>query len=178
MNIRKAEKSNYKQIKALYNTAFPKEERAPFFFVKRRALQKRATMLIAENDGEFVGFAYTVPYNDIIYLFYFAVAEDKRGNGNGGAIIKLLKEYYRGKKIFLAREPLDDSADNSEQRIRRRNFYIKNGFVDLPYQIREANVIYDLMSTDGNFNPHDYNALIKNWLGGLVAHLVKMEFAD
>ncbi len=178
MTIRQAEKRDFKQIKKLYGSAFPKDERAPFFLIKRRAFQGRADMLVAENDGEFIGFAYTVVYKALVYLFYFAVAAEKRGQGNGGNILGLLREYYKGKTIFLAREPLDDGADNSEQRIKRREFYVKNGFSDLPYQIKEASMTYDLMSTDGDFDPQDYNALMKNWAGRFISRFVTMECVD
>lgn len=175
MILRKANKCDYAAIKNLYGSAFPKEERAPFWLVRKRAKQNRAAILVAENNGEFIGFLYTVEYKNSVYLFYFAVESGKRGGGNGSEILKLLKEYYKGKTIFLAREPLDDSAENNEQRVRRRNFYIKNGYIDLPYKILEKSVIYDLMSTDENFNPEDYDALIKNWAGKLLSLLVKME---
>lgn len=175
MKLRTANKTDYNVIKPLYNMAFPKEERAPFFFIKHRAIQGRATMLIAEKDGEFIGFCYTVSCKNLIYLFYFAVAENKRGNGSGSEKLHLLKKYYEGKKIFLAREPLDDNADNSRQRISRRDYYIRNGFKDLPYKIREASVIYDLMSTDEDIDPKDYDMLIKKWAGNIIVHIVKME---
>ena len=71
MILRKAEKNDYKQIKRLYLSAFLEDERAPFFFVRRRARQDRAEMLVAEENGAFIGFAYTVSYRKLTYLFYF-----------------------------------------------------------------------------------------------------------
>lgn len=132
-------------------------------------------MLAAKQDGEFIGFAYTVCDRSVVYLFYLAVAKNRRGGGKGAGILRLLRAYYEGKTIFLAREPLDDDADNQAQRISRRKFYLRNGFLDLPYQIREAGVVYDLMSTDAGFDPEDYDALIRKWAGRWVSRFVKME---
>lgn len=175
MNLRPAAEKDHRIIKKVYGSAFPANERAPFFFIRRRALQDRAEMLVAEEDGEFIGFVYIVSHGDLIYLFYFAVAEDKRGGGNGSEILRLLKEYYSGKTLFLARESLDETADNSRERIARRNFYLRNGFVDLPCRIREASVVYDVMSTGENISPADYRILIRNWAGKFVLRFVKME---
>ncbi len=178
MELHNADKEEYKRIKELYISAFPKDERAPFSFLKRRAAQNRAAMLIAEENSEFIGFAYVVEYKDIVYLFYFAVDKNKRGRGNGGKILRLLKDYFKGKTLFLAREPLDDTAENKRERINRRNFYISNGFKDIPYRVKEAGVIYDLMSADEKINIKDYNVLIRNWAGRLVSKLIKPEIVE
>ena len=170
MILRKAEKNDYKQIKRLYLSAFPEDERAPFFFVRRRARQGRAEMLVAEENGAFIGFAYTVSYRELTYLFYFAVDGALRGTGCGSEILRLL--------IFLAREPLDDGAANNGERVRRRNFSLRNGFRDLPYEIREAGVIYDLMSTEEPVDPQDYDALIRRWAGRFVSRRIEMRMTE
>ncbi len=175
MIIRKAAENEYKTIKKLYLTAFPADERAPFFFLKRKSMQKKSTMLIAESDRAFIGFAYTVVYRDLVYLFYFAVADSKRESGYGSEILHLLKEYYPGKRIFLAREQLDKNAENYDQRVRRHKFYLKNGFKDLPFCIKEASVVYDVMSCGGNVAIEDYNKLIVNWAGKFVSRIVNMK---
>ncbi len=173
MELHNANKNEYKLIKDLYISAFPRDERAPFFLLKRRAAQNRAVALTAEENSEFIGFAYVIEYESIAYLFYLAVDKTKRGRGNGGKILRLLKDYFKGKTLFLARERLDDAAENRQERINRRNFYISNGFKDIPYQVREANVIYDLMSTDEKINIKGYNVLMRNWSGRLVSKLIK-----
>ena len=178
MILRKAEKNDYKQIKRLYLSAFPEDERAPFFFVRRRARQGRAEMLVAEENGAFIGFSYTVSYRELTYLFYFAVDGAQRGTGCGSEILRLLKERCAGSRIFLAREPLDDGAANNGERVRRRNFYLRNGFSDLPYEIREAGVIFDLMSTEEPVDPQDYDALIRRWAGRFVSRRIEMRMTE
>ena len=178
MELRRANKNDYRSIKKLYISAFPRDERAPFFMLKKRAFQGKAEMLAAEENGEFIGFAYAITYRDMVYVFYLAVAKGKRGQGYGGKILGLLKKHFEGKALFLAREQLDDKAENIRERINRRNFYLANGFKDLPYRIREATVIYDLMSTDEEINIKDYNILIKDWAGPVLSRLVKLEVLE
>jgi len=178
MIIETANKQDYAFIKSLYNTAFPSDERAPFFLIRRRAKQGRSEMLIAREDGRDVGFACVVTHEDMAYLFYFAVDAGKRGAGNGSKILQLLKERYAGKRLFLAREQLDESADNYTQRVKRHEFYLKNGLSDWTIRIKEANVIYDVMGIGGMVTPAEYDALITGWSGKLLRRMIDMRVLE
>ncbi len=57
MKLEIAGKTIQRQCKKLYLTAFPKEERAPFWLIRSRAKSGRAEMLAAYDENEFVGFA-------------------------------------------------------------------------------------------------------------------------
>lgn len=175
MNLEIAARDDYKNIRRLYKSAFPKEERAPFFLLKRKVSRGNADVLIAGEHGEFMGFVYVVCYKDLVYLFYFAVDDKCRGRGFGSNILRLLKEKYGGKRIFLAREQLDENADNYGQRIKRHEFYLRNGFKDLPCHIREGNVIYDVMGIGGNVTSNEYDELITAWGGKMVKKMICME---
>lgn len=152
-------------FKQLYLTAFPDEERAPWFLLKRRAFQHRADALIARDGGKFAGIAYVVTLGDMAYLFYLAVADDQRGHGTGGRIISALREHYPDKRIFLAREQLDPAAENFKQRESRRRFYLRNGFEDWDCTVKEGPVTYDVMGMGKKVTPQEYEALIKSWAG-------------
>lgn len=178
MFLREAIKSDYGQIKPLYRQAFPKEERAPFFLIKKKTLQGKSELLVAEDNGEFVGFAYMVCHEDLAYIFYLAIDENKRGKGYGSKILQELKTYYSGKRIFLAREQLDSSAPNYEQRLKRHEFYLKNGFEDLPYKLKEASVVYDIMGIGGTVTAAEYDALISGWAGTLMRKLIDMRIIE
>lgn len=167
-----------KKLKKLYLTAFPAEERAPFFLIMSKAKSGKGDMLAAYDGEEFIGFAYMVCYKDLAYLFYLAVEENKRGKGYGGKILKAVKEKYSGNRIFLAREQLDESAENYTQRVNRHNFYLNNGFTDLPCQIKEANVIYDVMGIGGTVSAAEYEALITPWVGRLLRKIIDMRIIE
>lgn len=175
MDLTVAARSDFKKIKKLYNSAFPKDERAPFRMLAKRAIHGSAQMLVAKYDGDIIGFVYMVSDDVAAYFFYFAVREDIRGNGVGTEILSRVKDMYSDKILFLAREQLDESADNYDMRVRRRDFYMRNGFSDLPRTIREATVVYDVMSIGGDITRDRYLSLMRNWGGNRVLKLVDMQ---
>lgn len=168
LTIEPASRRDMKEIKRLYLSAFPREERAPFFVIRRRAERKAAVMLAARDGGEFVGFCYIVTHKKLAYLLYFAVDKSKRGMGYGTAILERLIEIYRGSKLFLAREQLDENAENYTERVNRHRFYLHSGFADLPGHIKELNVVYDIMGIGGAVSAAEYDALITPWAGSFM----------
>jgi len=175
MQLLVAENKDYKYFKELYHSAFPPEERPSYIFMKWKLKHGKGELLIAKDNDVPVGFAHLIHYKDLVYLFFLAVDEKVRGKGYGTKILQLIKERNPGKRIFLAREPLDDNADNAEQRKTRQNFYIRNGFEDISIKIIEKNYLFDTMSVGGNILPEEYEALIENWGGKLVCRILDMK---
>ena len=178
MILRDVLKDDYKKVKILYNTAFPSEERAPFFMMKSRVKKQRGKLLVADDKGEFVGFVYLVCLENLVYVYYLAISSECRGKGYGSEVLRLIQEKYKGNKIFLAREQLDPKAENFEQRKGRHEFYLKNGFEDLPCCIKEASVVYDVMGVGGNVSANEYKALIAQWAGPIFIKLVDMRIIE
>lgn len=178
LKLKKYQSGEYKILKELYLEAFPDEERAPFFLIMSKAKRGRAEMLTAYDGNEFVGFVYMVCYRDMAYLFYLAVDKNKRGMGYGGKIVEAVKSRYKGRRIFLARERIEKSAENYKQRVSRRNFYIRCGFRDLPCYIKEASVIYAVMGIGGRISADEYDKLITSWTGKLLHMLVDMRIIE
>ncbi len=167
----------YKSAKEVYNEAFPVEERAPFSSLFRKS-KRRNVDLWAIKDGEkFVGMLYIVRAKEYAYFFYFAIARELRQRGYGGRIIKAVLKKYSRYKLFLARERIDEAAENNDERIKRHEFYLKNGFKDTDYTIREARVVFDAMSVDGTMKPEIYEKLMYDYLGFIMFRLlhIKME---
>ena len=76
-----------------------------------------------------MGFVYLIKYQDIIYVFYLAVSEKERGGGYGSKILKKITDKYQEKRIILCIEPVDKNVDNYEERVNRKNFMKKTGFM-------------------------------------------------
>lgn len=168
----------YGRVKDLYKSAFPKDERAPFPLLAHKAKMGRAEFLIAFDGDRFVGLAYMVCSDGFAYLFYLAVDKSLRAKGYGSAILSALKKRYSDKTLFLALEELDEAAPNINERKRRREFYEKNGFTGIPYKLKEASVIYDVMSIGGIVTPRDYDELIGRWSGRLLRKIIDMRIID
>ncbi len=178
VRLEKITKEYYKTVKSLYLSAFPREERPPFYILKSREKNGKGDFYIAKDGEGFVGFAYVIPYLDTAYLYYFAVEENFRGKGYGSAVLTELKRIYDGKRLYLARESLDESADNCQQRVKRREFYLKNGFVDLPIKIKEASVTFDVMGIGGIIKKEEYDAMMTAFCGRLLRKLVDMRLIE
>ena len=175
MNLKLSEKSDRKQLKDLYNSAFPKEERMPFRLLwKKPRRGADATFLTAEEEGRFLGLVYLIVYEDLAYLNYLAVTEKERGKGYGTEILKRVKEQFPGHRVFLAREDLDPAADNYDERVRRQAFYARAGFEDLTSKLTEAGVTYEMMSIGGGVTSGDYDRLIDAWIDPLRRRMIGM----
>lgn len=164
---------DYKNISRLYKTAFPADERAPMWFMTLKAGSENVDFWGLYADEKWIGLAYIISEGTASYLFYFALSESSRGKGLGSKALQSIIMQYEGQRLFLALEQLDESADNYEERERRRNFYLKNGLKPLPVTIREATVTYDVMGT-GEVSPDDYEAMMKKYFGA-ASRLVSMK---
>lgn len=167
---------DYREISRLYRTAFPADERAPMWFLTMKSGKENVDFWGIYADGEWVGLAYVISEGSASYLFYLAMSEDRRGKGLGSRAMQSLLIHYEGQRIFLALEQLDESADNFEERQRRRKFYMRNGLKPLPLTIREATVTYDVMGT-GPVKPEEYESMMKKYLGA-ASRLVSMDIKE
>ena len=170
-----------RKFKKLYIKSFPAEERAPYLLLLNRAKKKKADMFAAvdENGDEFMGILYMLSDEKIAYIFYLAVSEEKRGKGIGGEILSAMKEHYNGKRIFLARERIEKNSGNFAERIKRREFYIRNGFTDYHDRfIREGIVVYAFMGIGGAVSREEYETLITDWIGNFLRKTVRLEIIE
>ncbi|MBR5381949.1 MAG: GNAT family N-acetyltransferase [Oscillospiraceae bacterium] len=162
-------------VRAVYEAAFPKEERAPFSMLTRK-LSLPAVELWAMYDGDtFVGFAYVATREKLAYLYYFAVKAAERGKGYGRAAITELMDLYKEGRFFLALERRDETADNHDERVQRHAFYESCGLKDLPCLIREAYILFDAMGVGGDVSPEEYRALIDGFLGPVRRRILGMK---
>ncbi len=172
----KQNKKYTEKAKALYNSAFPPAERMPFNLLMAKAKGSNVTFWAVLDGEDFKGLTYTVWHNDIVFIFYLAVAESERGNGIGTKILSLIKEQFSNCRLVLNIEALDENSSNNDERIRRREFYIKNGFFGAGYNVREYSVTYENMcfSPDGRtVTKNEYFKLIEAFCGKLIYFFYK-----
>lgn len=160
--------------KSLYLSAFPLAERMPYRLFKRYAEKDNVDFFAAYDKSSFVGIVYNVYYKDIVYIFYLAVNPALRGKGYGSGVLSAVKEKYSDRRIVLNIEECVENCDNYPQRLKRKEFYEKNGFFKLDYKVKEANVIYDMMcfSNDGRgVSKKEYMMLMENYFGEKIYKL-------
>lgn len=142
-------------IAALYVRAFPANERRPLEPLME-SHGGHAAMLAAREDGAFCGFASLLLWQDIVHIIYFAVEEERRGNGLGGRILDEIQALYPGHRVIVDIEEPEEGAPNNPQRIRRRAFYLRNGYApnDIHYDWRGT--AYTILSRGGGITDEEF----------------------
>ena len=118
----------WSEINNLAKEAFPPEEYLAPIELVRMSKANNFDFLLLTDDEQFVGFMVVQTHNNLAYLFFLAIDSSRRSKGYGSYAIEALKEAYPEKKQVVDFEMLDEKADNYEQRKKRRNFYLRNGY--------------------------------------------------
>lgn len=134
------------KVKNLMITAFPEDELKPFkCLFDKTELDGYDFLAFYNEDDNFVGLSYVVTKDDLAYLFWLAVDESARCNGIGSKILSELNKIYKDYRIILDIERINDTAPNNEQRIRRKKFYKRNGFIESSLRYDLYNVEYEIL---------------------------------
>ena len=146
------------QIRQLYETAFPEEEQIPWDDLMR-LIGEMHLDFTAYYDGDiFVGFTIIYPRPSFTWYWYFAVRDELRGKGFGQQILDNVIERYKGQTTVFDMESPRQECANSEQRKRRHNFYLRNGFRDTNVYRKFDNVEMTIMMMGpGTFTINDWN---------------------
>jgi len=70
-----------------------------------------------------------------------------------------MKNMYADKYLVVDFEMLDENAPNNEQRKRRKDFYLRNGFKETGRGLRYFGVDYEIMST-GKFKLQTFRDML------------------
>lgn len=152
-----------KQLRRLYETAFPVEEQIPYDELIC-LLDAMGIDYTAYYDGEMlVGLTMVLRLSRYNWGWYFAVCEQLRGKGYGQDILTAVLEKYRGQRPFVidVESPDQPDAPNPEQRRRRYAFYLRNGFRDTCTHRTWGGVTYTILSSsDDPFTQQDYDEIV------------------
>ena len=76
---------------------FPKEEQTSLSWILRKASRtSTADLMQVYDDDLLVGFIHLVYFEDVVYLYYFAIEPDERGQGYGSKILQALRRRFFG----------------------------------------------------------------------------------
>lgn len=163
-------------ILELYHQAFPEVERKPFSVIERKAAMGSMEILAIKEDGQRIGFAITAMEESMVLLDYFAIAEKARGQGAGSEALMLLQALYSDKQFFLEIEEPDAAAPNQQERIRRKDFYLRNGMLETGIRIELFGVPMEILSTSAGLTFAQCAKLYRSLYGPMyqkVVHLVE-----
>lgn len=140
--------------------AFPPEE----YFAPKKILElTRKSELdfwgVYAND-RFVGFCVIALHRTMAYLFFLAINTENRSKGYGSAILSLLSKTYKSKQLTVDFEMVDENAPNYNQRVRRKAFYMKNGFNETGLFLTYFGVSYEVLCKNKNFNIQAFKEML------------------
>ena len=154
----------FPQVKALYESAFPANERIP---IKRLLDDKIKREFWAFFDGDlFCGFSNSITHGSITNIIYFAVVPELRSRGYGSKILQAIREQHPDTRIVVDIEVEEDSkdAEELERRNRRRDFYQRNGFDAAPVEYHWQGEHYRLLSAGGTVTEKEFRDFWKEIL--------------
>ena len=152
------------QVQALYESAFPANERIP---MKQLLDNKIKREFWAFFDGDlFCGFSNSISHGDITNIVYFAVVPELRCRGYGSKILQAIRRQHPNTRIVVDIEVEEDSkdAEELERRNRRRDFYLRNGFDAAPVEYHWQGEYYRLLSAGGTVTDKEFRDFWKEIL--------------
>lgn len=157
-----------KEIKELYESAFPKNERIPWDDLMRLIEEMHLDFTAYYDAGTFVGLTIVYPRSSFNWFWYFAVREELRNKGYGQEMLRMLIGKYKGQTIVFDMESPRQVCDNIVQRRRRHEFYLRNGFRDTNVFRSYDNLEMTIMIIgEGTFTLQDWddmtNELRQHW---------------
>ena len=152
-----------KKIKRLYDRSFPDDERIPFRHLLN-TLNSERIMHAYYDEDVLVGMTFVFLKDDMVYLSYICVSDEIRNKGYGTEILKAVQCEFSGYRVVIDIEELKPESDNYEERVRRRNFYLHNGFVSCDVFYHIYAVDYELLSWNGKVSQEEWHSIIrKHW---------------
>lgn len=152
--------SDIPMLENLNNQAFPENERIEINDMFSFPEKSGREVIGIYTDGKFSGFIITIKFRKCVYICYFAICPEKRSQGIGGQSLKMLKEYYPDCQIVVDFEAPDENSANNPQRIRRRNFYYRNGFFETGYYQFYMQTEFEIACSETDFNKAEFEGLI------------------
>ena len=149
------------QIRQLYEAAFPEGEQIPWNDLMRLVDEMPLDFTAYYDGEEFIGFTIVYPRKSFNWYWYFAVREELRGKGYGQQILTQLIEHYKGQTSVLDMESPTQVCENTNQRKRRHDFYLRSGFRDTNVYRTYNDITWTIMMMGkGTFTMQDWDDII------------------
>ena len=126
------------------------------------------------ETGDFLGEVITILYRDILLLDYFAVVPEYRGKGIGRQALKAVVSHAGERRVLLEIETTKKPSENKAERIRRKNFYLRNGMREMEYTVQLFGIEMELMTYRCEVSFSEYHALFREVFGSAAAEHVRL----
>lgn len=157
----KSDSRFWTQINALAREAFPPGEYLAPEILAKMAEEDHFDFLALTENETFVGFMVVQTHKRLAYLFFLAIDPHFRSQGYGSRAIETLKGLYPEKKQVVDFEMIDETSANNQQRIKRKEFYLRNGYKETGLFLSYLGVDYEVMCMDADFCVDDFKELMQ-----------------
>lgn len=145
------------ELRRLYETSFPEDELIPWEDLMGLITSMSLDFTAYYEADRLIGFTIVYPRKSFNWFWYFAVKPELRGNGLGQQILLFLIDKYKESSNILDMESPRQQCDNSVQRKRRQEFYLRNGFRDTGLYRSYGDIeMTIMMNGEGTFTMQDW----------------------
>lgn len=179
-----ARDQNYSRVIDLYKTAFTTVRNIPGWILKLKLSKGKVGFNSIYDANTWLGLMYStehmigqvidnkvgheLDHAEVVFVHFFAISDSIRSGGYGSKVLDSLKAKHLGKRIILNVENLDEQESNYAQRVKRRAFYEKNGFVSSGYVIEDSCEQLDMLIYGGSINKAEIDQIYGQLFKGVV----------
>ena len=171
------EEKQVEDIRKLYESSFPKSEKKPFDFMRKKQKEGYFDMLaIEEEEGKFCGLAIMLLAGGWALLDYLAIDPGCQGTGLGSRTLEALQERYGKERIVVEIESTIREAEgsgNGRERLRRKAFYLRNGMVPMGFLVDLFGVEMEVLTFGSRITFEQYHGIYAKVLPEEMAEKVR-----
>lgn len=158
-------------LKKLYEEAFPENERPLSMDAILAFVDQMPCDLLGiyreEFPDEFSGFFFGIRGEVGVYGVFFATRPDLRSTGIGGKAFRAIVEHYGDTQFWFSYESTFEESENAEQRERRRNFYLRNGFHETGWFTKLNGTEFIIACSKEEFDKEAFEKFMASMAAGL-----------
>jgi len=146
------EMKDYGKVEKLAKGAFPQKEcLAPSTLIEM-AKSDDFDFFALYDEETFVGFIAIRTYKEMTYLLFLAIAPTLRFQGYGKRAVETPRSLYPDTQQVVDMEMPDKNAENAKQHVRRRGFYLQNGYKPTGHYLAYRKVNFEILCMANYFN--------------------------
>ncbi|WCM60723.1 GNAT family N-acetyltransferase [Paenibacillus polymyxa] len=160
----------------LFRNSFPVNEQIPMWFLWWKSKKDFIDFIAFYDEDVFVGFTYLITNKNLTFVLYLAIDSEIRSKGYGGRLLSNIKKQYPHNRIILNIEAVEEAAINYEQRLKRKNFYMRNGYSKTSFNLFEYGQSYEVLVNGSEVSTEEYRDLFKRFTGPVLSLFFKPKF--
>ena len=154
-------------LESVNEEALPENERVALSDLLASGIDGNLELTGIYLKDEPVGFCAARNYKGILYLAFLAVRADLRGKGIGSAALKKIIGSHPKQKVIVEFEALRDGTDENDLRVRRKRFYLRNGFYETFCCSAYHETEFEIGCSDPLFDLAEYGEFL-DWLATVI----------